>query len=366
MGNCCQNSPVLPENLNQWRLGPYIAKAVGSLALWILLYWWIEDGAHWLVVEVFGMDAESRLADALVFFLYDTAKILLLLTLMVYLLSWIRAGMNVDAVRKRLSGINRFVGYLTGSVFGAVTPFCSCSSIPLFLGFTTAGIPLGITMSFLITSPIINEVAVVVLWSVLGWKLTLVYVVAGLSAGIIGGMLMDALCAERWLQPFVLDALQKGAGSPVVSSGAGASVSVMFRHQFAWQELKDIMKRTAIWVVLGVGLGAVLHGFVPDNWFAENLSSGDWWTVPVSVVAGIPLYTNVTGVVPVMESLLRKGLPLGTTLAFMMSTVAASLPEFLMLGRVMRRPLLAVFFGVLVVLFTLLGWLLNSVQPFIL
>lgn len=366
MEGCCQRNPQPPDDLNQWRLGPYVAKVIGCLVLWGLLYWWIDAVAHWLVFDVFGIEAGSRLGDALAFFLYDTAKILLLLILMVYLLSWIRAGMNVAAVRDRLSGVNRYAGYLTGSVFGAVTPFCSCSSIPLFLGFTTAGIPLGITMSFLITSPIINEVAVVVLWSVLGWKLTLVYLLAGLSAGVVGGMMMDMLHAERWLEPFVLEALKKGGAMQAGGSGSATSVSVKFRHQFAWQELKDIMKRTAAWVVIGVGLGAVLHGFVPDNWFAENLSSGDWWTVPVSVVAGIPLYTNVTGVVPVMESLLRKGLPLGSTLAFMMSTVAASLPEFLMLGRVMRRPLLAVFFGVLVILFTLVGWLLNIVQPFIL
>ncbi|MGN0918588.1 MAG: permease, partial [Oxalobacter sp.] len=339
-------------------------KALLLLATGGLIYWKIEPTARWLVIDVFNFNAGSALAEALIFFLYDTSKIFLLLTGMVYTLSWLRASLNAERIRDRLIGINRFFGYAAGSVFGAVTPFCSCSSIPLFLGFTTAGIPLGITMSFLITSPIINEVAVVVLWEILGWKLTLIYIFIGMIAGIIGGFLLDMLKAERWLQPFIREAIAKNI-RPQIQQNDPARVSFKMRHQFALQELKDILKRTAIWIIVGVGIGAALHGFVPDAWFSENLASGNWWTVPVAVAVGIPLYTNVTGIVPVMASLLAKGLPLGTTLAFTMSTVAASLPEFLMLGQVMRKTLLALFAGILIVLFTLIGWLLNTIQPFI-
>ena len=332
-----------------------------SLFLWGAVYAALPALAKWLTLVLPGMEARPRLAAAVEFFFYDTGKILLLLVLMVYALAWLRASLNVERVRGYLQGRGRGVGYALGAGFGAVTPFCSCSSIPLFLGFTTAGIPLGITMSFLITSPLVNEIAVVLLWSLLGWKFTLIYVAVGLLAGVIGGALLDVLRAERWLQPFLLQAI----GSDPVPDGGPLRprLTLAARHAFAWSETRDIFRRVWRWVVLGVAVGAALHGFVPQEWFAEHLGAGQWWSVPLSVAVGIPLYTNVTGIVPVMESLLLKGLPVGTTLAFCMSTVAASLPEVLMLRQVMRWRLLALFLGLLLVLFTLVGWLFNAIQP---
>ncbi|HJH15723.1 MAG TPA: permease, partial [Bilophila wadsworthia] len=233
-------------------------------------------------------------------------------------------------------------------------------SIPLFLGFTTARIPLGITMSFLITSPLINEIAVVLLWGLLGWKFTIIYVVVGMVAGIIGGVFMDAIRAERWLQPFLLEAMKNAPPQAMdIQPGQVPKIGLMERHTFAYSETSSIFRRVWLWVIVGVGLGALLHGFVPQEWFTENLGAGQWWSVPLAVAVGIPLYTNVTGIIPVMESLLLKGLPLGTTLAFCMSTVAASLPEVLMLKQVMSWKLLAVFLGMLLIIFTLVGWLFN-------
>lgn len=351
--------------------GVNTARSVGTvlaaLVLWGLAYAALAPGSQWLAHDLLGLGAGTPWGDAVEFFLYDTAKILLLLVLMVYVLAWLRAGLRVERVRDYLAGRGRSVGYLLGAGFGAVTPFCSCSSIPLFMGFTTARIPVGMTLAFLITSPLINEIAVVLLWGLLGWKFTLVYVLVGLLAGVAGGVIMDAVHAERWLQPFLLDAVNNSpARTADIRTGKVSALSLRERHAFALSETRHIFRRVRLWVLIGVGLGAALHGFVPQEWFAEHLGAGQWWSVPAAVAVGIPLYTNVTGIVPVMESLLLKGLPLGTTLAFCMSTVAASLPEVLMLKQVMRWKLLTVFLGVLLILFTLVGWLFNLLQAFIL
>ena len=337
-----------------------------ALAVWVALYLGIVPFAQWVTYGLFALGAETPLAAAVEFFVYDTAKILLLLVLMVYAIAWLRATLHVDKVRDYLAGKGRGIGYLAGAGFGVITPFCSCSSIPLFLGFTTARIPLGITMSFLITSPLVNEVAVVLLWGLLGWKFTVMYVSVGMLAGIVGGMVMDALRAERWLQPYLLEAMRH---SPLQSLTATSQtlpgITLMQRHRCAWAETTSITRKVWLWVIIGVGLGAALHGFVPQAWFETHLGAGQWWSVPLAVAVGIPLYTNVTGIIPIMESLLLKGLPVGTTLAFCMSAVAASLPELLMLKQVMRWRLLVLFLGVLLIIFTLVGWFFNATQGYI-
>lgn len=338
----------------------YSLTLLAVLVAWTLLYMGIQPLAARLTFGLLGLEAGSPAGLALEFFLYDSAKILLLLVLMVYLIGWLRAGLHVEKVRDYLAGRGRGPGYFLGALFGAVTPFCSCSSIPLFLGFTMARIPLGITMAFLITSPLINEIAVVLLWGLLGWKFTLVYVLVGMLAGMLGGWLLDLLHAERWLQPFLRGML--GAPVQAARDQRTGRPGLEERHRFAWSEMTGIFRRVWRWVIIGVGLGALLHGFVPQEWFAAHLGQGQWWSVPLSVLVGIPLYTNVTGIVPIMESLLLKGLPVGTTLAFCMSTVAASLPELLMLKQVMRWQLLALFLGLLLVIFTLVGWLFNGLQ----
>ncbi|MBN1005796.1 permease [Amphritea pacifica] len=319
--------------------------------------------ADWLVYHLADLSADTRMGQALHFFVEDTVKIFVLLVVMIYLIALLRASLNVERVRDFLAGKHRGAGYLMGAGFGAVTPFCSCSSIPVFLGFTSAGIPVGITMAFLLTSPLINEVAVLLLLSLLGWKFTVVYILVGMTVGIAGGFFLDAIKAERWLQSFAAKALQQGRQNRPAGAAAAATLSMAERHQFARDETLEIFGRVWKWVIIGVGLGAALHGFVPDGWIETHLGDGQWWTVPAAVVVGIPLYSNATGVIPVMESLITNGLPIGTTLAFCMSTVAASFPEFILLKQVMQWRLLALLFVMLLCAFTLIGWIFNFLFP---
>lgn len=322
------------------------------------------DLADWLTFILFGLSPNSKLGDAVHFFIEDTTKIFFLLVIMIYFIALLRASLNIERVRDYLARKNRFIGYLTGSVFGAITPFCSCSSIPVFLGFTSAGIPVGITMSFLLTSPLINEVAVLLLLSLVGWQITLMYVLVGMAVGIFGGVFLDLIRAEKMLQPFALKAYQ--SATPVADSDGDSSakptLSFRERHDFAKNELWDILSRVWKWVFIGVGLGAALHGYVPVSWLEGNLGDGQWWSVPLAVLFGIPLYSNATGVIPIMESLITKGLPIGTTMAFCMSTVAASFPEFILLKQVMTWKLLAIILAMLLFSFTLVAWILNLVN----
>ncbi len=360
-GGCC-----CKKNAQQPRPAFNNIAYFAILALVALVWWgayaYTIPFSQWVTYTLFGLTQGTQAADALEFFVYDTAKILLLLVAMVYAIAWVRISLNVERVRDFLTGKKRIIGYVMGSGFGAVTPFCSCSSIPLFVGFTAARIPLGITMAFLITSPLINEVAIVILWGLLGWKFTVVYVTVGMLAGIAGGFIMDALKAERWLQPFLLQNANMPVQQATTEGAPAPKPTVAQRHTFAFAETRDIFRRVWIWVIIGVGIGAALHGYVPQDWVANTLGQGQWWSVPIAVSIGIPLYTNVTGIIPVMESLLIKGLPLGTTLALCMSTIAVSLPEILMLKQVMRWQLLSLFVGMMLVIFTLVGWFFNAMN----
>ena len=362
---CCCNSKNVKIQANDIPVNKFQYFSIGAFIflLWASVYCKIESIARYVSFDLFLFSKGSPLGNAVEFFLYDVAKIFLLLVIMVYGIAWLRAGMDTERIKGYLTGKGRCIGYFLGSAFGAITPFCSCSSIPLFLGFTVAGIPLGITMAFLITSPLINEIAVVLLWGLLGWKFTVIYVLVGMFAGILGGIIMDTINAQRWLQPFLFDSIndnqeQKIQSLPVQSGSLG----LMARHNFAKNETINIIQKVWKWVIIGVAVGATLHGYMPKEWFSENLGAGQWWSVPVAVIIGIPLYTNVTGIVPIMESLLLKGLPLGTTLAFCMSSVAVSLPEVMMLKQVMRWKLLIVFIAILLMIFTVIGWLFNFIN----
>lgn len=323
------------------------------------MLFFFKVAADWFVYTLLGLSPQTRLGPALSFFIEDTAKIFFLLVVMIYLVALVRVSLPVERVRNYLAGKHRLIGYVLGSVFGAVTPFCSCSSIPVFLGFISAGIPVGMAMAFLLTSPLINEVAVVMLVSLVGWEITLLYVLIGLGVGIIGGLFLDLIRSERWLQDFARKAYEDGQQAQA-AIGEKKRYTLQDRHDFAKQELSEVFGRIWKWVIVGVGLGAALHGFVPDTWFASHLGAGQWWSVPVATLIGIPLYSNATAVIPVMESLIVKGLPLGTTLAFCMSTVAASFPEFVMLKQIMQWRLLLTLFLLLLTVFTVVGWLLNA------
>lgn len=321
--------------------------------------------ADWLVYDLAGLSAATKAGDALHFFVEDVSKIYVLLVVMIYAVSWLRASLNVERVRDYLAHKHPAAGLLLGSAFGAITPFCSCSSIPVFLGFTSAGIPVGITMAFLLTSPLINEVAVLLLLSLLGWKFTVLYVVVGMAVGMLGGLVLHVLKAERWLEPFAAKAYERAQQQQPAATATVTHerMTAAERHRFAMDEARDIFSRVWKWVIIGVGLGAALHGYVPEHWMTDYLGEGQWWSVPAAVLAGIPLYSNATGVIPVMESLITKGLPVGTTLAFCMSTVAASFPEFILLRQVMQLRLLALIFVMLLLAFTLVGWIFNLLYP---
>lgn len=369
VGNCCCScsAPANAKALatSRWKLMYFLKSAIIAVA-WTTAYIAVEAISNWVIFDILNFESDSHIGKSIEFFIYDTVKILLLLFALIYVIAWLRASLNVERVRDYLAGKKRGLGYFLGAMFGSITPFCSCSSIPLFLGFTTARIPFGITMAFLITSPVINEIAVVLLWELLGWKFTVIYVLTGMAAGIIGGCFMDAIKAERWLQPFMLGVMQNPPVFRTLSENKVLQKLTMHqRHTFAWGEMQSIFGRVWKWVVLGVGIGAALHGFVPDNWFAAHFGADAWWTVPAAVFMAIPLYSNVTGIVPIMESLLLKGLPIGTTLAFCMSAVAASIPEVILLRQIMTFRLQAVFIFYLWVIFTLVGYLFNIAAPYL-
>lgn len=315
--------------------------------------------ADWLVFGVFGLSDTSKFGDAVHFFIEDTSKIFVLLAAMIFVVGYLRAGVDATRVRDWLKGRNRFLGYVLAALLGAVTPFCSCSSIPLFLGFTAARIPVGITMAFLITSPCVNEAAVVLFGSSLGWSLAALYVGLGLGAGILGGLFFDAIGADRYLEVSSLTATS-GCGCSR-GCGKGARLGLGKRLASAADETKTILGRIWLWVIVGIALGAGLHGYVPEGFVAAHLGGGQWWSVPLAVAIGIPTYANVTSVIPVTSELINQGLPVGTAFAFMLSTVAASVPEFVMLKKVMTMRLLVLFGGYLLVAFMLCGWTLNTI-----
>lgn len=314
--------------------------------------------ADWVTFDLLQLSPASHGAQSAHFFIEDVTKIYALLLLLIYSISWLRAGLNPEKIRNHLMGKNRAIGYLLAAAFGALTPFCSCSSIPLFLAFTQARIPVGITMAFLVTSPMINEVAVVLLGGTLGLPFTATYIAMGIAAGVVAGWFFDAIGAERFLKPIQPKEVC-ACKRKKMEQAAHYKPTCSERHQYAAQEFKSVFSKIWFWVLFGVGAGALLHGFVPEAVITDHLGRGQWWSVPSAVLLGIPLYANASGVIPAIESLIDKGLPIGTALAFMMSVVAASLPEFMLLKQVMKPRLLGLFFVTLLGLFTLAGWLLN-------
>jgi len=312
--------------------------------------------ANALAFGVLALDPASRTGAAVQFFIMDVAKIFVLLFVVIYAMGLLRALVAPERVREFVRGRPDWQARGLAVSLGAVTPFCSCSSVPLFIGFVEAGIPLGVTFSFLIASPMINEVAAVILVGILGWKLAALYVLAGLVVAWFGGIVMQRFRPERWVEDYVWQIQVGKADLPEPDTTFAG------RHRYALAEVREIVGRIWTWVLIGIGVGALFHGFVPAGWVSENLGGDSWYTVPAAVVLGIPLYSNASGVIPVAESLLNKGLPVGTTLAFMMSTVAASFPEFMMLKQVMKTKLLIIFFLLLLTMFTVVGWIFNLIR----
>ncbi|MGV6816655.1 MAG: permease [Thiotrichales bacterium] len=312
-----------------------------------------EKFASLIIYDFLGFDPGTASGEALHFFVMDVTKIFAMLVILIYLMGLVRALIAPEKVREFVRGRNKTAARAGAVTLGAVTPFCSCSSVPLFIGFVEAGIPLGVTFSFLIASPMINEVAAVILVGILGWKLAALYILAGLVVAWFGGTVMEWFKPERWVEDYVWKIQMGEASMPEIDS------SLKGRHQYAVGEVKTIVGRIWKWVLIGVGLGALFHGFVPEKWVATYLSDGSWYSVPAAVLIGIPLYSNATGIIPVAEAMLGKGVAVGTTLALMMSVAALSLPEMLILRKVIHWKALAIFAGILGVAFMLVGWGFN-------
>jgi len=315
-----------------------------------------EQLANIIAYQWLGLDASSQTGSAVQFFIMDTTKIFFLLFIIIYVMGLLRAMLSPERVRKYVRDKPQWLARVLAILLGAVTPFCSCSSVPLFIGFVEAGIPLGVTFSFLIASPMINEVAVVILIGILGWKLAALYVLAGLTVAYVGGVVMERFKPERWVEGYVWK-IHMGEAQM-----AKPDTSLAGRHRYAMSEVKEIVTRIWKWVFAGVALGALFHGYVPEAWVVEYLGGKDnWFAVPGAVILGVPLYSNATGVIPLAEAMLGKGVAIGTTLALMMSIAALSLPEMLILRKVIRWPALAIYAAVLAVAFTLVGYAFNAV-----
>jgi uncharacterized protein len=316
-----------------------------------------ETLADLFVYRLFGIERSEPLAAAVHFFVMDTMLIFFLLVTVIYFMGLLRALLSPEQVRDYVRDKPRWLARSLAILLGAVTPFCSCSSVPLFIGFVEAGIPLGVTFSFLIASPMINEVAAVILVGILGWKLAALYIAAGLVVAYVGGVVMERFRPERWVEEYVWQ-IQVGA-----ANAAQPDRSLRGRHDFAVTEVKAIVGRIWKWVLAAIAVGALFHGFVPQQWVADHLgSANNWLAVPGAVLLGVPLYANATGVIPMAEAMLDKGVAIGTTLAFMMSIAALSLPELLILRKVIKWQALALFVGVLTVAITLVGWGFNLLQ----
>ena len=320
----------------------------------------IQSFADWLVFGVFGLAQTSRLGEALNFFVYDTLKILFLLFLISTVMGVVNTYFPIERLRNFLSS-HRLYGlqYVFASVFGAITPFCSCSSIPLFLGFVKGGIPLGVTFSFLITSPLINEVAVAMFAGTFGWTVTGIYVLSGIVLGSIGGIVLGRMKLERWLSPWVIQIQQ--ASERNNEEWEACHLSFAERLPSIVKEAWGIVRGVLVYVLIGIVIGAFMHGYIPEGFFEQYLSRDSWYAVPVSVVLAVPMYTNAAGIVPVVEVFVAKGIPLGTAIAFMMSVVGLSLPEATMLKKAMTWRLILVFFSTVTLFIILSGYLFNCI-----
>lgn len=312
-----------------------------------------QRAVDWLTYSLLGFSKESILGGAINFFIYDIVKIIVMLAVVIYAIAIVRSFLPPEKIKAVLTSKNEYVGNVLAALFGIITPFCSCSAVPLFIGFVEAGIPLGVTFSFLVASPMINEIALGLLWTYFGWKVAVVYVVSGLAIAIVSGIIIGRLGLERWVEDFVYQ-IKVGKGL-----GEAAKLTWKMRSNDAWGYTKDLVKKIAPYVAIGIGVGAFIHGYAPADLISRVAAKTNPLAVPIAVVIGIPLYSNAAGTIPVVTALIGKGVPMGTALAFMMSVTALSLPEMIILRKVLKKPLLATFFSVVGVAIVFTGYLFN-------
>jgi len=337
------------------KLARYLLLLAPSLVVWWLVYGMLPGFSRLLTYQVFGVTQGSHLGDSLEFLFYDTPKVLMLLTLVVFGVGIIRTFFTPERTRKVLAGKRESAGNVMAALLGIVTPFCSCSAVPLFIGFVTAGVPMGVTFSFLISAPMVNEIALVLLYGLLGWKVAALYLGTGLFVAILAGWVLGKLN----LEPYVEDWVMKIRTDPSVVPADEQTWAD--RIEAGLRAVKDIVGKVWIYVVVGIAVGAGIHGYVPEGFMASIMGKGAWWSVPAAVLVGIPMYSNAAGIVPVVEALLGKGAALGTVLAFMMSVIALSLPEMVILRKVLKPRLILVFAGVVGLGILLVGYLFNAV-----
>lgn len=345
------NSLTHPAKQNQLRI---IALLVLITAAWFTAYHLIQPLADWISYSALHLTKGSHLGDAIAFFLYDVPKILLLLSGMIFLISILRTFFSPERTRALLGGKRQGIGNVLASLLGIVTPFCSCSAVPLFIGFVESGIPLGVTFSFLIAAPTINEVAIVMLFGLFGWKVAGLYILSGLIIAIIAGMLIGRLKVERYVEDFVWQMQSTGGLQE-------EKLAWTNRIERAWESVKEIVGKVWLYVIVGIAVGAGIHGYVPETALVGIMGKQAWWSVPAAVLLGVPLYSNAAGVIPIVSALMEKGASLGTVLAFMMSVVGLSLPETIILRRVLKPQLIAVFIGTVALAIIITGYLFNLV-----
>jgi hypothetical protein len=350
----CQEKNRAKEAPESGLLKQLFLGAIG-LVFWYAIYSQLLPFSNWFTYSLAGIAEGSHLGDAIQFFVYDTPKVIMLLVLVVFLVGILRSFVTVEWTRKVLAGRRESVGNVLAALLGVVTPFCSCSAVPLFIGFMTAGVPLGVTFSFLISAPMVNEIALVLLYGLLGWEVAALYFVTGISVAVVAGWVMGRMKLENHVEDWVRE-IRAGEANM-----ADQSLTWSGRFAYAADSVKDIVGRVWKFVVLGIAVGAGIHGYVPEGYLATIMGDSSWWSVPLSVVIGIPMYTNAAGVIPVVEALLGKGAALGTVLAFMMSVIALSFPEMVILRKVLKPRLIAVFISVVACGILLVGYLFNAI-----
>jgi len=314
----------------------------------------IQIFVNWLVYSLFSLKQGSILGGAVNFFIYDSIKIFILLAVIIFAVSYIRTYLAPEKVRKILAKKFEIFGNMIASTIGIFTPFCSCSAVPLFIGFVESGVPLGVTFSYLIAAPLINEVAAVLLWGLFGWKIALLYIASGWIISVVAGFVLGRMHLEKYVEDYVYKIKIK-------QNLRLQKKSQKERFRDAYGEVKSIIKKVFPYVLIGIGIGAFIHGYAPENLLTEIAGKGKWWAVPIAVLIGVPLYSNAAGVIPIVSSLIEKGLPLGTALAFMMAVVALSLPEIIILRKVLKTKLLVIYVAIVTVGIIFTGYLFNWV-----
>ena len=326
-----------------------------GLIAWAAAYAAIQPLSEWLTFSALSLGHGSHLGESVAFFLYDTPKVLLLLTLIVFAVGIVRSFFTAERTRAILAGKRESVGNVLAAMLGIVTPFCSCSAVPLFIGFVEVGIPLGVTLSFLISAPMVNEIALVMLFGMFGWKVAALYLATGLTIAILSGFILGRMKLERFVEPWVYESMQAEATFEKERLGFTGRV------EKGLEAVKEIVGKVWPWVLAGIAVGAGIHGYVPEGLLASFMGKSAWWSVPLAVLIGVPMYSNAAGIIPVVEALLGKGAALGTVLAFMMAVIALSLPELIILRKVLKPRLIVVFVGVVATGIMLVGWLFNAV-----